>query len=144
MNGRWADQPIHNGPVAAHAVRRVQKPRMGRSIEEECGVGAIVSRIGLLFEGAIGSPAGPAGPAGAEVEAVLADGYACLLALEAERARIARRSSELFAAGGAVRSVARELRGLNARLLAHDLEIARLRSVLTELRDCAPQTEVAS
>jgi hypothetical protein len=114
---------------------------MGGPNEEEGEVGAIVSRIGLLFERAHSSATAPHAT---ELEEALADGYACLLSLEADRARIARRSSDLFAAGSASRSPARELRGLNARLLAQDVDIARLRSLLTELRDYAGQTEVAN
>jgi hypothetical protein len=112
---------------------------MGHSNEED-EVGAIVSRIGLLFERAHGDA--PA-PERGEIEEALADGYARLLALEADRERIARRSSELFAGGTAVQSAARELRGLNARLLSRDLDIARLRSVLAELRDYAAQLQLA-
>jgi hypothetical protein len=112
---------------------------MSRSGEEDV-VGAIVSRIGLLFERAHG---GVPAPEQHEIEEVLADGYACLIALEADRARLARRSAELFAGGSAVPSAARELRGLNARLLSCDLDIARLRSLLAELRDYAAQTQLA-
>jgi hypothetical protein len=112
---------------------------MGRAGEEACDVGAIVARIGLLFERAQGSTPSPA----AQVEEALADGYACLVALEADRARIARRSAELFAVGGAARSAARELRGLNAQLLTQDLDIARLRSLLAELREFAARAGVA-
>ena len=107
---------------------------------EEVEVGAIVSRIGLLFERAHTS-ASP--PAAAELEGALADGYACLLALEADRARIARRSAELFGSGDAVRSAARELRSLNALLLARDLDMLRLRAVLEELRDYVAETALA-
>jgi hypothetical protein len=111
---------------------------MDRSIEED-EVGAIVSRIGLLFERAHGTD-----PASAdEVEQLVGDGSACLLALEAQRARVARRSFDLFASAGDIPSAAKELRGLNALLLAQDLDIARLRSVLIELRDYAAQTGVA-
>jgi hypothetical protein len=107
---------------------------------EEVEVGAIVARIGLLFERAHTSA--PA-PAAAELERALADGYACLLALEADRAPIARRSAELFGSGNAVRSAARELRSLNALLLARDLDMLRLRSLLEELRDYVAETTLA-
>jgi hypothetical protein len=99
----------------------------------------MVSRIGALFERAHAGPA----PTASEIHRALADGYACLVSLEAGRARAARRVGELFAAGGDSRSAARELRALNARLLARDLDIARLRSVLAELRAGATAKEVA-
>src|SRR5438477_12605434 len=101
-------------------------PRMGFAGQEDGDVGTIVSQIGALFERARAGPA----PSVTEVHEALADGYACLVSLEADRARAARRSAELFASPGQSRSAARELRTLNARLLARDLDIARLRSVL--------------
>jgi hypothetical protein len=102
-----------------------------RSDREE-QVGAIVARIGTLLERA---HALAARPAPAELEAALADGYACVLALEADRARIERRSVALFATGRASRAAARELRVVNAQLFDHDRELVHLRSLLGELRD---------
>jgi hypothetical protein len=112
---------------------------MGRAGQEHPDAGAIISRIGALFER---EHAGPA-PTASEIREALADGYACLIALEADRVRAARRSAELFASGTGDRSAARELRALNARLLAWDVEIARIRSVLAELRASAGRTKVA-
>ena len=112
---------------------------MGCAGQEDGDVGAIVSRIGALFERAHTGPA----PTASEIHEALADGYACLVSLEADRARAARRSAELFASAGQRRPAARELRALNARLLARDLDIARLRSVLRELRAGATAREVA-
>jgi hypothetical protein len=112
---------------------------MGGAVQEGRDVGAIVSRIGALFER---THVGPA-PSANEIHDALADGYACLVSLEADRARTARRSAELFASSGPSAAAARELRALNARLLAWDLDIARLRSVLRELRAGATTREVA-
>jgi hypothetical protein len=115
------------------------EPQMGVAGQEDRDVGAIVSRIGALFERAHARPA----PTASEIREALADGYACLVSLEADRARAARRSAELFASDGQSRSAARELRALNARLLAQDLDIARLRLVLGELRAGTTEREVA-
>jgi hypothetical protein len=106
-------------------------------------VGALIARIGTLFERA--HAAHGARPARAELDQALADGYACVMNLEAERVRIARRSTELFAAGRASRAAARELRTVNARLFERDREIARLRALLAELReDLASAAPVAN
>ena len=112
---------------------------MGRVKQEDGDVGAIATRIGALFERAITGPA----PSAAEIGEALADGYACLVTLEADRARTARRSTELFAIGRRNPSAARELRAINARVLARDLDIARLRSLLAELRASGASIEVA-
>jgi hypothetical protein len=100
----------------------------------EQDVSGIVARAGALFERA---HAGTERPTTAELDSVLADGYACVLALEADRASLARRSTDLFASAGPAKGLAKELRALNALLLARDRDIARLRAVLAELREWA-------
>lgn len=67
------------------------------------------------------------------MEHTLTDGYALALGLEGERLRIARRMGEL------ARTIERpeeavELRGLAARLIANEGELAELRMLLAELR----------
>jgi len=76
-------------------------------------------------------------PAAREVEALLADGYAGVFALEAERSRIERQIAEAFADSTNSRAAAGELRALSARMLQVEYDIARLRSLLEELRDFA-------
>jgi hypothetical protein len=71
----------------------------------------------------------------AEVEAVLADGYAGVFALEAERSRVERAITEAFASSSNTRTVAGELRSLNKRMFQLDHEITRLRGLLEELRE---------
>lgn len=94
-------------------------------------------RIGSIFERAY-SPA-PDIPRPADIEKLLAEGYAEAIALEMEQARVERRIADLFAAGSkrADRSPAAELRELGARRLARQEEIDRLRLLLEELRDFA-------
>jgi len=100
---------------------------------QEDDVSALIARIGALFERAQVSADGC--PERSELDEALADGYACVMTLEADRARIARRTTELFATGRASRAVARELRAVSARLYERDQEIARLRELLAELRE---------
>jgi hypothetical protein len=105
-------------------------------------VSALVARIGALFERAQASVDGA--PERLELDQALADGYACVMTLEADRARIARRSTELFAAGRASRAATRELRRVNSSLFERDRELARLRALLAELREhLASATPVA-
>jgi hypothetical protein len=96
---------------------------------------SLVERIGLVFQRA-GLPDGER-PEPAEVEALLAEGYAEALMLEMEQARIERRIADLFAAGSKQPhgSPARELRRLGARRFSRERDIVRLRSLLDELRD---------
>ena len=96
-------------------------------------VSEVIARIGTLFERADAS--GGQRPDRVELDEALADGYACVMTLETDRARIARRSTELFANGRASRAATRELRTVNARLFERDREIARLRALLAELRE---------
>jgi hypothetical protein len=79
-------------------------------------------------------PEGEGAPSLAYLEDVLTDGYACALALEAERARVARHIGELAARHGddAVEKT-RELQALSERLTGADSELARLRDTLRAL-----------
>src|SRR5919108_6213425 len=103
MNARWPARGIYSRLRTIHAVFRQRGPSMGRAGQEHPDAGAIISRIGALFER---EHAGPA-PTASEIREALADGYACLIALEADRVRAARRSAELFASGTGDRSAAR-------------------------------------
>jgi hypothetical protein len=96
---------------------------------------SLVERIGLVFQRA-GMPAAER-PEPAEVEALLAEGYAEALLLEMEQARLERRIADLFAAGPkrSHGSPARELRMLGAKRFSRESDIVRLRSLLEELRD---------
>jgi hypothetical protein len=101
---------------------------------DDLDVAAIVARAGELLEGT--RPDGGERSA-AELRSVLADGYACLLAIEADRSSLASRSTDLFASAGAVRTGAKELGALNSLLLERDRDIIRLRALLAELRERA-------
>jgi hypothetical protein len=95
----------------------------------------LVERIGLIFQRA--AMAAAKRPEPAEVEALLAEGYAEALVLEMEQARIERRIADLFGAGSKRPhgSPARELRTLGAKRFSRERDIVRLRSLLDELRD---------
>jgi hypothetical protein len=125
MNERWVERLIHMAPASRHA------DSMDPSGEDEAS--AVAARVSAFLERTDRSAQAPV----SEVEALLADGYACVLALEAGRARIASQSADLFHSPVTIRSAARELRVLNALLLARDREIADLRSLLAELREWA-------
>ncbi len=79
------------------------------------------------------------------IEHTLTDGYAQTMALEAERWRIERRISEVAAEieSGDVPAKARELGALAARLDEIAVDLRRLRSRLTELRQVADTARVA-
>jgi hypothetical protein len=66
-------------------------------------------------------------------EDTLMDGYACALALEAERARLSRCFAKLLADDGGAERVP-ELRSLRQRISSADEQLARLRGVLTAAR----------
>jgi hypothetical protein len=98
----------------------------------------LFTRIGSVFERAHLPEAERASRA--DVERLLAEGYAEAIALELEQARIERRIADLFAGGTnrsnrSNRSPAGELRELGAKRLSRQREIERLRAVLEELRE---------
>jgi predicted nucleic acid-binding Zn-ribbon protein len=78
----------------------------------------------------------------AEIDRTLTDGYARALALEAEVLRIRKRQSEL---AWTLRDPAgaHELQALAVRLAAAEDELARLRSALRPLHDCADALRAA-
>jgi hypothetical protein len=98
-------------------------------------VAPLIERIGQVFQRVHLS--GAERPAYAEVETLLAEGYAEALSLELDQARTERRIADLFAAGskGPNGSPAAELRALGAKRLSREQDIVRLRSMLDELRD---------
>ena len=79
---------------------------------------------------------GAGAPSLASIESTLTDGYAEVLALEAERSRIERRLGEVVRDAGEVsaHSMAAELAELSERLETADGELARLRSLLSNLQ----------
>ncbi len=79
------------------------------------------------------------GPSLARLEDTLTAGYACALALEAERMRLERRIKEVAAKLGSDSDELRgdELAGLAARLSDADADLLRLRGVLTSLKQHA-------
>jgi hypothetical protein len=95
----------------------------------------LFTRIGSVFERAHGPECERA--TRADVERLLAEGYAEAIALELEQARTERRIADLFASGSrrSSPSPAGELRELGARRLSRQNEIERLRAVLLELRE---------
>jgi len=101
----------------------------------ERDLSGLLARIRSVFEWAH-RPKGK-GPTRADVERLLAEGYAEAIALEMEQARVERRIADLFAGGPKRpdRSPAAELRELGARRLTRQREIDRLRSQLEELRE---------
>jgi hypothetical protein len=98
-------------------------------------IAPLIERIGLVFQRAHLTGAEP--PEYAEVEQLLAEGYAEALSLELDQARTERRIADLFAAGskGPEGSPAAELRALGAKRLSRERDIVRLRSLLDELRE---------
>jgi hypothetical protein len=90
-------------------------------------------------------PGGAEAPSLAHIEDSLTDGYALALALEAERARVARHIGELAARQGddAVEKT-RQLTSLSQRLAGAESELARLRPTLTALRGRAAALRTAT
>ena len=80
-----------------------------------------------------------------QLEDTLTSGYAAALALEAERWRIERRISEVAALlGEGKRGGTKEIVKLAERLNAADAALARLRGMLTTLRDRADAVRAAA
>jgi chromosome segregation ATPase len=78
---------------------------------------------------------GEGAPTLEHLEVTLTDGYACALALEAERTRLTRRIGELAADAGAnAEAKSHELSRLSQRLAKAEGELARLRGTLRDLR----------
>jgi hypothetical protein len=83
-------------------------------------------------------PRGAGAPALAFLEDSLTDGYARALALEAERARVAKSIGALVSVDGTdAEAKTRELSSLSRRLAGAETELASLRGTLKELRDRA-------
>ncbi len=80
------------------------------------------------------------------LEDTLTSGYAAALALEAERWRIERRISEVAAllGEGQQRGGTKEIVKLAERLNVADADLARLRGMLTRLRDRADAARAAA
>lgn len=79
-------------------------------------------------------PEGEGAPSLSYLENSLTDGYARALALEAERARVARHIGELAARqGDDAEEKTRELSALSERLAGADSELVRLRNTLRAL-----------
>ena len=98
----------------------------------------LIDRIRTLLNDRAADPGGVV----TDVENTLTDGYALALELEGERLRIERRMTEL------ARRVDRpeeagELRGLAARLIASEAELAEVRTLLAELRRLADSRDAA-
>ena len=80
-----------------------------------------------------------------QLEDTLTSGYAAALALEAERWRIERRISEVAALlGEGKRGGTKEIVKLAERLNAADADLARLRGMLSTLRDRADAVRAAA
>jgi hypothetical protein len=80
-----------------------------------------------------------------QLEDTLTSGYAAALALEAERWRIERRISEVAALlGDGQRGGTKEIVKLAERLNIADADLARLRGMLTTLRDRADAVRAAA
>ena len=79
------------------------------------------------------------GPSLERLEDTLTAGYACALALEAERMRIERRIAEVAGKLGDADSELRaeELTALSGKLTRADADLAKLRGVLTSLKQQA-------
>lgn len=108
----------------------------------ERNTGALFEEIRKLLD----APAcGDDAPELAELEHTLTSGYACALALEAERWRLERRLSEVAAAlgDGSGKLGASEIGAIAKRLSAADGELTRLRGLLGPLRDRAGELRVA-
>jgi ABC-type phosphate transport system auxiliary subunit len=80
-----------------------------------------------------------------EIESMMTDGYARALSLEAERWRLERRMSELAQDidGGDMTRLATELSALAKRLDRNAADLAKLRSLLADLRRHAADVRVA-
>jgi hypothetical protein len=93
---------------------------------------ALLARLEALV---IAPTHGDDAPSLEQVEVTLTDGYAEALALEAERARLARRIGALAALdGGDAGARSRELSLLSRQLLEAEGKLSGLRSVLVRLR----------
>jgi hypothetical protein len=79
------------------------------------------------------------GPSLERLEDTLTAGYACALALEAERMRIERRIAEVAGKLGDADSELRteELTALSSRLTSADSDLTKLRGILTSLKQQA-------
>ena len=96
------------------------------------GEPALLERLQALVEA---PPGGDSAPSLAFLEDSLTDGYAQALALEAERARVAKSIGRLAAADGDdAEQKTRELSSLSQRLARAETELATLRGTLTQLR----------
>ena len=93
---------------------------------------ALLQRLQALLDA---PPGGEDTPSLAHLENSLTDGYAWALALEAERARVAKSIGALAAGQAAdAEKTTRELSLLSQRLVHADSELANLRGTLVELR----------
>ena len=93
---------------------------------------ALLERLRALIEA---PPGGDAAPSLAFLEDSLTDGYARALALEAERARVAKSIGKLAAVeGDDAEQKTRELSSLSQRLARAETELTTLRDTLTQLR----------
>ena len=102
----------------------------------------LLSRLQALLDA---PPEGETAPSLAHLEDSLTDGYALALALEAERARVARHIGELAArAGDDAEEKTRELTSLSHRLAGAESELASLRPTLTALRRRATALRTAA
>jgi chromosome segregation ATPase len=110
-------------------------PSARRRIIVQMGDPALMERLQALLE----SPAGGQGaPSLAHLETSLTDGYARALALEAERARVAKSIGVLAADdAGDAEARTRELSSLSRRLAGADRELENLRRTLQQLRSRA-------
>jgi seryl-tRNA synthetase len=93
---------------------------------------ALLQRLQALVES---PPAGEDAPTLAFLEDILTDGYARALALEAERARVAKTIGRLAAQEDEdAEEKTRELSSLSQRLARAETELTTLRDTLTQLR----------
>lgn len=102
---------------------------------------ALHERIDALIAAAADETA----PSRSRLERTLTDGYACALALEAERWRLERRITEVAAdlCDGNRELRSRELVALTQRHATAGAELTHLRDRLTTLRDRAAALEAA-
>jgi hypothetical protein len=105
------------------------------------GEPALLERLQALVEA---PPRGDGSPSLDFLENTLTDGYARALALEAERARVARSIGKLAAVeGDDAEEKTRELSSLSQRLARAETELATLRNTLTKLRSRATALRAA-
>ncbi|MDQ4029523.1 MAG: hypothetical protein M3168_00615 [Actinomycetota bacterium] len=105
------------------------------------GDAALLDRIQSLIAA---PPATRGGPTLDRIEDVLTEGYACALALEAERWRLERRLGEVAAEfAGGQQGRTEELASIARRMAAADGDLVRLRAALASLRDRASETRAA-